>query len=299
MFVLAHLSDPHLGPLPRPRAIELASKRVLGYVNWRRNRVRSLAGPVLGGLVEDMLAQSPDHITVTGDLVNIGLTSEIVTAAKWLEAMGSPNTISVIPGNHDAYVPGALAKACIAWGPYLASDNTLGVSKHVFPYIRRRGPIALIGMSSARPSAPFMATGQIDSAELRAMGDCLARCEREGLYRVVLIHHPPAPKATSWHKRLVSSERFRSIIREFGAELILHGHTHLDSFVEIPGPRGTRVPVIGVPSASNAPGGSKPASRYNLFAIDGKPGAWRCSLTERGYGPPGVGIEIIRERTVS
>ncbi len=47
MFVLAHLSDPHLGPLPRARMRELASKRMLGFVNWRRGRMHALAGPVL------------------------------------------------------------------------------------------------------------------------------------------------------------------------------------------------------------------------------------------------------------
>ncbi|HKA71574.1 MAG TPA: metallophosphoesterase, partial [Xanthobacteraceae bacterium] len=38
MFLLAHLSDPHLGPMPRPRLTELASKRLLGFVNWHLRR---------------------------------------------------------------------------------------------------------------------------------------------------------------------------------------------------------------------------------------------------------------------
>ena len=38
MFVLAHLSDPHLGPVPLPRFRELTGKRALGYVNWHRRR---------------------------------------------------------------------------------------------------------------------------------------------------------------------------------------------------------------------------------------------------------------------
>ena len=37
-FKLAHLSDPHLPPLPKARLSELAGKRVLGYLNWTRNR---------------------------------------------------------------------------------------------------------------------------------------------------------------------------------------------------------------------------------------------------------------------
>ncbi|MBN8999052.1 MAG: metallophosphoesterase [Rhizobiales bacterium] len=297
MFRLAHLSDPHLGPLPRPKTLQLASKRVLGYLNWRRNRMRSLAGPVLAGLIDDILAGRPDHIAVTGDLVNIGLPGEIAAARDWLDAFGPPEQISVIPGNHDAYVPGALAKALTAWAPYATGDHEAPPGRVVFPYLRRRGPVAIIAVSSARASAPFMATGHVPSAVLPALRDMLARAGREGLFRVVLIHHPPFVNATRWHKRLVGSGRVRAVLREAGAELVLHGHTHVDSYAEIDGPERA-IPVIGVPSAANAPGGHKPAARYNLFSIRGEPGAWHCHMTERGYTGPGEAIGVIRERRI-
>ena len=38
VFRIAHLSDPHLGPLPTVRLKDLASKRLTGYLNYRRNR---------------------------------------------------------------------------------------------------------------------------------------------------------------------------------------------------------------------------------------------------------------------
>ncbi|MET4634103.1 metallophosphoesterase family protein [Kaistia defluvii] len=297
MFVLAHISDPHIGPLPRPRTMELASKRVIGYVNWQRNRVRSLGGHVLAGLVEDMLARKPDHIAVTGDLVNIALPAEIVAAGEWLKAVGLPHDVSFVPGNHDAYVPGVLAKALALWAPYVTGDEGLSFGRVTFPYLRRRGPVAIIGVSSARASGPFMATGHVDAQCLPALRERLIRAREDGFFRVVLIHHPPFRNATNWHKRLVGAGRIRAIIKEVGAELILHGHTHIDSFETLEGPHGP-VPVIGVPSAANAPGGHKPAGRYNLFGIEGEPGNWRCSLVERGYGAPGSGIEVIRERDI-
>ena len=70
-FTLAHLSDPHLPPLPAPRLIDLAGKRALGYLNWTRNRHKYQKRDVLDTLVSDMQAQGPDHIAVTGDLVNL------------------------------------------------------------------------------------------------------------------------------------------------------------------------------------------------------------------------------------
>lgn len=190
-----------------------------------------------------------------------------------------------------------LAKALAAWAPYLIGDSGTPAGRVSFPYVRRRGPIAIIALSSARASAPFMATGHVDSLALPTFRDDLLRMKRDGLFRVVLIHHPPTPNSTPWHKRLIGSGRVRAVLAEAGAELVLHGHTHLDSHVEIAGPDGT-IPVIGVPSASNAPGGHKPAGRYNLFTIEGEPGAWRCHMTERGYAGPGSAIGTLRERTI-
>ncbi len=103
-FTLAHLSDPHLPPLPKPRLIELAGKRALGYVNWTRNRHKYQRREVLDALVADVQAQTPDHIAVTGDLVNLALEAEFAPARAWLDGVGPPDRVTTIPGNHDAYV---------------------------------------------------------------------------------------------------------------------------------------------------------------------------------------------------
>ena len=73
MFRLAHLSDVHLGPLPPVRYRDLVSKRITGYVNWHRNRSRNLGDDVLTRICADILDFKPDHIALTGDLVNLAL----------------------------------------------------------------------------------------------------------------------------------------------------------------------------------------------------------------------------------
>ncbi len=112
-------------------------------------------GTVLDTLIGDMQAQKPDHIAVTGDLVNLALNLEIDIAHDWLSRLGNPDDVSVVPGNHDAYVPGALDKSCRKWEPWMRGD---GIDNHgnrpQFPYMRVRGPVALIGVSSARATAP-------------------------------------------------------------------------------------------------------------------------------------------------
>ena len=90
MFVLAHLSDPHLAPLPTPRFSELASKRLLGFLNWQRKRRNIHRAEMLERVVADLQAQAPDHIAVAGDLINISLPDEFVAAQRWLAALGAP-----------------------------------------------------------------------------------------------------------------------------------------------------------------------------------------------------------------
>ncbi|MGZ3311328.1 MAG: metallophosphoesterase family protein, partial [Xanthobacteraceae bacterium] len=107
MFVLAHLSDPHLGPLPAPRWRELLGKRATGLINWRRKRHRIHRGDVLARIVADIKGQAPDHVAVTGDLVNISLPGEYPPARDWLAKLGPPHDVTLVPGNHDIYVGGA------------------------------------------------------------------------------------------------------------------------------------------------------------------------------------------------
>ena len=101
MFVLAHLSDPHLAPLPWPHPRELLSKRGLGYLNWLRKRRSIHRADMLAALVADLKAHAPDHIAVTGDLVNLSLTNEFAPALAWLDGLGDPRDVTLVPGNHD------------------------------------------------------------------------------------------------------------------------------------------------------------------------------------------------------
>ncbi len=185
-FTLAHLSDPHLPPLPTPRLRELAGKRALGYLNWTRNRQRFHRRDVLDALVSDIQAQAPGHIAITGDLVNLALEAEFAPSLKWLESVGAPDRVTVIPGNHDAYVRATQHRFAEAWGNYLDSDEALDGSA-VFPSLRRRGPLALISVSSAVPTPPLMATGWLGRTQLDALERMLAGLSAEQAFRVLLI----------------------------------------------------------------------------------------------------------------
>ena len=277
-FTLAHLSDPHLPPLPTPTLRELAGKRALGYLNWTRNRQRHHRRDVLDALVSDLQAQAPDHIAVTGDLVNLALEAEFAPALKWLEGVGAPDRVTVIPGNHDAYVRATQHRFAQVWKPYLDGDDRSG-GGIVFPLLRRRGPLALISVSSAVPTPPLMATGWLGRAQLEALDRLLAQLSAGLAFRVLLIHHPLRSDAHA--KRLTDSFELRALLLQHGVELILHGHDHVHSTIWIEGPKGS-IPAIGVPSASALAHGRHPAAAYNLFSIAREGEAWRCEQTVRG-----------------
>ena len=282
-FTLAHLSDPHLAPLPKPRLSELIGKRVTGYINWQRRRRFIHDADVLKKIVTDLKAQAADHIVVTGDLTNIALPAEFAHGREWLQSLGTPTDVTVIPGNHDAYVRAATAEPERCWGDFMRGDDGAGK----FPFVGRRGPLALIGLSTAVPTPVFMATGRLGEPQLTRLGETLAALARENVFRVVLIHHPPVSEAKR-HKRLVDAAGFLHVIGQHGAELVLHGHDHLHMLNWLAGPKGTRVPAVGVPSASAAWATSKNAAAYNFYTIGGSPGAWSCEMISRGISSAGA-----------
>jgi 3',5'-cyclic AMP phosphodiesterase CpdA len=277
-FTLAHLSDPHLPPLPAPRLGELIGKRAFGYLNWTRNRQKFYRRKVLDALVSDMQAQGPGHIAITGDLVNLALEAEFPLSLKWLESVGAPDRVTVVPGNHDAYVRATQHRFAEAWGDYLGNDDTPGGGA-TFPFVRRRGPLALIGMSSAVPTPPLMATGWLGRNQLDALDRILAGLAAEQAFRVLLLHHPL--RSDSRAKRLTDSHLLLALLKRHGVELVLHGHDHVHSTIWLDGPNGA-IPAIGVPSASAIAHGRHPAAAYNLFSIAREGGGWRCEQTVRG-----------------
>lgn len=285
-FTLAHLSDPHLPPLPVPRLHELLSKRVFGYLNWTRNRHKYQRREVLDALLSDLHTQRPDHIAVTGDFVNLALNAEFEPARAWLESVGPPDRVSIVPGNHDAYVRATQHRIAQCWGSYFTDDDTPDAR---FPFLRRRGPLALIGVSSAVPTPPLMATGWLGRRQLDALQKLLDLIATEPLFRILLIHHPLRSDRPA--KRLTNSEDLLALLKRRGVDLVLHGHDHVHSTIWIDGPERS-IPVVGVPSASALAHGHYPAAAYNLFSIAHDGNAWRCEQTVRGLDDRSRIIEL-------
>ena len=257
-------------------------QRATGYINWQKKRRFIHDAGTLAAIVADIKAQEPDHIAVTGDIVNIALAAEIRQGRAWLENLGPPQDVSFVPGNHDIYVGEAAAFAARLWGPYTQDDEDVGG----FPYVRRRGNVVLIGLSTGVPTAPFLATGWLGAKQLAELAATLNQLSNEKVFRIVLIHHSPVTLSAQ-HKRLMDAHVLKRVIAAHGADLLLHGHDHLHMINWLEGPNGTRVPAVGVPSASTRPGADKDPAAYNLYRIGGGPCAWDCELISRGLTASG------------
>lgn len=301
-FTIAHLSDPHLGPLPTLRLRDLTAKRAMGYVNWKRGRERLNDMGMLKRLVADMASQKPDHIAMTGDVVNIGLPAEFAAAAAWMHTLGSPRDVSFTPGNHDAYAHRSMPYLAAALAPWTTNDEGESRPSGAFPFLRVRGDIALIGLSSGVPTGPLMATGRMGAAQMARFARLLDETRARGLARVVLIHHPPHMSGATAMRNMTDSREFEAIVAEHGAEVILHGHNHYRSVAHLKsGASGTltgRIPVIGVPSASSTAKSVRHRAAYHLVRLDREGEGWRISVRARGLMPNGGEIGERDEVTV-
>lgn len=279
MFRIIHLTDPHIGPLPPAAFSQLMGKRITGWFNWKRGRQRIHDMTIMSAILDDMALQPVDHIACTGDICNLGLPGEWPAARKYLETLGTPERVSYVPGNHDAYVRGSLEGLLQACKPYMLGDGSDTIS---FPYLRRRGKIALIGLSSAIPTPPFKAYGALGSEQLQKLENLLLELSRDSdCIRVILIHHPPYIGGASARRGLNDAEGFEKVVSRAGAELVLFGHNHISSLVYFKGPRGP-VPIVGAPSVSADHDEIRRRAAYHFFHIDMDGKTLKIGMESRG-----------------
>jgi len=281
----AQISDPHLSSLEGVRARDLLNKRALGYLSWRRRRRFEHRAEVLLALRRDLDHFELDQLLVTGDLTHVGLPQEFRQALAWLQGLGQPAQVAVIPGNHDASVAAPWQDTFALWRDYMASDSTTGAensSAALFPSLRVRGDIAFIGLTTACPKPPLMASGTAGAAQLARLPALLDAARARGQFRVVYLHHSPLPGKDKWRKRLTDAAAVQEIIINHGAELVLNGHGHRAHYDELATSQGD-VPVVAVPSASAMGLHGADVARYNCYAVERINEGWKLAIQSRDY----------------
>lgn len=281
----AQLSDPHLSTLDGVRATELLNKRALGYLSWRRRRRFEHRREVLDALARDLNMDELDQLLVTGDLTHIGLPAEFRQGRQWLEQLGDPKQVALVPGNHDACVEAPFEDTFAQWQDYMGSDTD---TPDTFPSLRERGGIAFIGLSTACPKPPLMASGTVGAAQLARLPALLDSARSKGLFRVVYLHHCPLPGEEKWRKRLTDASQVSAILTAHGAELVLHGHGHR-AHQHTLATRDGDATVIAVPSASALGLHGADVASYNRYTVTRAQDGWHLRINARRYDR-GLGV---------
>jgi 3',5'-cyclic AMP phosphodiesterase CpdA len=270
MFRLAQVSDPHFQSLRNLKLRDFLGKRLLGGFNLLVRRRHKHRMSLLQAMAEDLRQRTFDHLVLTGDLCNIALVSEWEAALRWLgELHLAPQHVTVIPGNHDAYVPEVFHDG--TFERMFASYQTaeLRGSSDAYPFVRLRDDVALVCASTAVPTGDVGAWGRMGEPQMQRLESLLASPDVKSRRRVVLIHHPPLVNRAGEDRNLRDRVALQAMFARTGADLILHGHDHRDFFNDLAGPGGTRIPVVGAGSASYD-GPMDRRSRYHIFEIDAK-----------------------------
>lgn len=212
----------------------LLNKRLTGYANLRFRRSRNyLREHLLAVLAK--AADEADHVVVTGDITNLSLEAEYEEALQLLDEVARTAEVTVIPGNHDIYLPMTLrerrfphhfARMMKSDLPELALDLPAGQ----FPFVKLRGPAALIGLSSAVPRPPFVSAGVLGGEQRAALSRVLRHPEVQRRTPVVMVHHPPFDSPLPLEQMrsgLVDAAALRSTLEPVERGLLLYGHLHI------------------------------------------------------------------------
>ena len=235
VFRIVHISDLHvLSQRGTKWRQVLFNKRLTGYANLLLHRGRVYRREYLVAVLSEAAAWA-DHVVVTGDITNLSLEEEFQEARALLDGVGRTVELTVVPGNHDAYLPsvqmerrfphyfGAFLRSDL---PELARDLLVGP----FPCVKLRGPAAIIALSSAVPRPPFVASGRVGDAQFAALQEVLAHPEVVRRTPVVLVHHPPVDerfRLAQLRDGLVDGKRLRSVLAPLSRGLVLFGHLHV------------------------------------------------------------------------
>lgn len=233
MFRLAHVSDTHvLSPDGVHWRELLFNKRITGWANTRLRRKRVYRRRYLEAVLD--AASRADHLVVTGDVTNLALEGEYREALSLFDRRSGTAEISIVPGNHDLYLPsiGREGRFERHFGSFVRSDvPELGVAvpAGVYPFVRLRGPVAIIGLSSAVPRPPFIAAGCVDHGQLQALKAILEHPEVARRVPVILVHHPPVDarnRLLRLRDGLTDAASLRHVLATLTRGLVLFGHLH-------------------------------------------------------------------------
>lgn len=263
---IAHFSDTHVLSLEGASPREFLNKRATGAVNLMFNRARQYRVELFEKLLDALSALRPEHVLCTGDLVNLALEAEFRRVHTLLSARFTPDALTVVPGNHDAYERDALRAGRFEnhFGAWMPRDLR-GDRPGAFPVVRVRPEFVVVGLNTAVPTPAFLATGTVGDEQRAEVSRILADERLGERFRLVMLHHPLLPdpsRPLDTMRRLTDAPEVVETLRAGRPQLVIHGHNHVFLRNRLP---GTDVPIIQVASGSRRKAGHM--AEFNVYRI--------------------------------
>ena len=270
---IAHFSDLHVLALDGVPPQRFLNKRFTGWVNLKVKRSHKHRSTHVLAVARAIKRADVDHVVITGDLTNLALDQEFVAVRTLLETELAlrPDQISAVPGNHDLYTRGAMRDQRFTkyFHDYVASDLPelcADIPLGRFPFVKLRGPVAIVGLSSAVPRPPLMASGELGKPQLAALKRILAHPEVQKRTPVILLHHPihnPPSRMKTFVEGLWDADRLIAELSTLHRGLVLHGHLHVRRQRALGG-----MLSIGATSASLHHDNEHKMAGFNLYEFD-------------------------------
>lgn len=275
---VAHFSDLHVLALDGVSRTRFLNKRFTGWVNLRLKREHKHRPAHVRAVAREIARAKVDHVVITGDLTNLALEQEFEAVSRLLEeelGLGAGD-VTIVPGNHDLYTRGALRTRRFTrfFAPYVESDLpelAADISLGRFPFVKLRGPVAFIGLSSAVPRLPLVASGELGARQLDALARILAHDEVKRRTPVLALHHPihnPPSGVKTWARGLIDASALERALAGVPRGLLLHGHLHGRMQRDVPTKAGSMLSV-GATSASLEHEDAHRMAGFNLYEFDG------------------------------